>query len=242
MSNTKTYGRGGLKLQEGSRVRESKDGLTTGTATWECPPEQAYRLAPAIGSAHPYVKFIKMESREITFRKDLAVITGDFAGMDPTKGEDSIPVYELQVGTSEEPIEVHPDFLTKIGGRPSRPLNGAYFIDPGDGTQTKNDKVGVFEKFTFMHNGEKNKLAAIMAYLDASEVIWRVKYTSKARPNDIGSITTIESPDGPNPNLGKGRTWLYVGLSYTERGDVFSISKEWKASARGGWNTLIYAG
>lgn len=238
--STTTYGRSGLKLQPGSEVTETKEGLSTGTATWQAPAKRAYELAPLIGSSHPYVKFLRMERRRIIFNNDFAIISGEFAGMDPSKGEDSIPVYELQIGTSEEPAEVHPDFVSKIAGRPSRPLNGAYFIDPGTGDQTTDDKIGVFEKFVLIHNGEKNRLAGIVAYLDASEVIWRKKYTSRARPNDIASVGTIDSPEGPNPNLGKGRTWLYNGLSYTERGDVFSIAKEWRCSARGGWNELFY--
>jgi hypothetical protein len=181
-----------------------------------------------------------MERRRIVFNNDFALIMGEFAGMDPKKDEESIPVYELQIGTSDEPIEVHPDFVTKIGGRPSRPLNGAYFIDPGTGDQTTDDKIGTFEKFVLIHNDEKNKLAGIMAYLDASEVIWRKKYTARSRPGDMGDVGTIDTPEGPNPNLGKGRNWLYIGMSYTERGDVFSVAKEWKGSARGGWNPLLY--
>lgn len=234
------YGRDGLKLQEGSETIETKEGLTTGTATWEAPAERAYSLAPNIGSPHPFVSFIRMERRRIVFKKGFGVITGEFAGIDPSKGDDSIPVYELQLGVSEEPIEVHPDFVSKIGGRPSNPLNGAVFIDPGTGAVTKNDKIGTFEKFSLIHNDEKNELAAVMAYLDASEVIWRKKYTSRNRPNDMGDIASIDSPEGPNPNLGKGRTWLYVGMNYSERGGAFTISKEWKGSARGGWNKLIY--
>jgi len=240
-NNQNEYGDRGLVLQPGSKIIETKDGLSSGWAKWHAPSDKAYRLAPEIGSAHPFAKFMKMDKREIVFSAGLAVITGDFAGMDPSKGDESDPVYELSIGTSDEPIETHPDFITEIGGKPSAPLHGAVFINPGTGDITTDDSIGVFEKFSFMDGDEKNKLAGLEAYLDASEIIWRKRYTSQTRPNDIEEVTTIQNPEGPNPSLGKGRTWLYIGLSYTEPGDVFSVTKEWKGSARGGWLEGLYS-
>jgi hypothetical protein len=237
----KTYGNQQLRLQPGSKVIMDNTGLATGTATWKAPRERAYDLAPKKGALHPYLKFLVLDRLEITFTESDAVIVGEFAGMAPEAG-DQQPVYELQIGVSEENVVLHPDFVTKIGGRPSRPLNGAVFINPGTGNVTTDDRIGVFEKFSLIHKGEKNPFAGIEAYLDASEIVWRKKYTSRSRPNDIGKVGEIDNPEGPNPQLGRGRNWLYIGMSYSQRGNVYSVSKEWRASARGGWNKDLYDG
>lgn len=237
-----THGDNGLKEQDGAQIVTDDKGLSTGSMSWTCATDTAMSRAPKIGSVHPYASYLYMTKRTITLSKGVATIVGEYAGLEPNLGDQSGPVYELHIGVGEEPIQTHPDFVTKIGGKPSNPLNGARFIDPTTGDITKDDKLGVFDRFVAIVNGERNPFAPIESYLDASEITFREQYTSRARPSSLNGVGEIGTPPGAAPNPSRGRNWLYIGLTYSQHGRVFSVTREWRLSARGGWNQTIYGG
>lgn len=147
------------------------------------------------------------------------------------------PTYQLTSSLSEEPIELHPDFDT-IAGTPSTPANGAVFIDPETGKLTKLDAKGVFREFKAVMSGTQNPKAGIQSYL-CPGAEWTEISFSLSRPGDLGSLGEIDSPSGSNPTFGS-RTWLYSGVTYTQRGGIFEIRKSWLLSGRNGWDTDIY--
>ena len=143
------------------------------------------------------------------------------------------PEYELDVSLSEDPIETNPDFAT-FAGTPSAPLNAAVFVDPETQKPTADDAVGVFREFGI--DGDK---AGVAGYL-VPGATWTEIYFSTSRPTDLGDLGEIDSPSGPNPSFGSGKTWLYSGANYRRRGFIFEIRKTWLLSGRGGWDTDIY--
>ncbi len=239
--NHKTFGPEKLRMLPGATLVEDKQGLMEGQVTWEAPNDRIMQLAPDLGSAHPYARFCTLEKRSFTFGgKGLATVKGNYAGMSPQRGEESPPTYELQIGTSEEPIVVHRRFATHIGGRPSAPLNGAIFIDPSTGDQTADDKLGVFDRFALWIEDEENDLAGVEAFLDANEIVWRKKYTARSRPQDLSDVGKIATPEGPEPSVNPEWNWRYNGMTYQERAHVFTVQKEWQLSGWRGWNKKIY--
>jgi hypothetical protein len=54
----------------------------------------------------------------------------------------------ISASSSTDPIETHPNFEKKIGGKPSKPLNGAIFIDPATNSPTSDDGKGIFSEFS----------------------------------------------------------------------------------------------
>jgi len=148
------------------------------------------------------------------------------------------PVYTLSAALSEEPIELHPDFQS-FAGKPSAPLNGAVFVDPDTQKITTDDSRGVFREFFATISGTANEKAGVESYLSPGAT-WQETYFSTSRPTDLGSIGEIDSPSGPNPSIGSGRTWLYSGADYTRRGGIYEIRKTWLLSGRAGWDADIY--
>ncbi len=143
------------------------------------------------------------------------------------------PTYELNGAVSEDPIQLHKDFVTTLAGTPSAPLNGAIFVDPETGQPTTNDTIGVFDRFG------PGDLAGVEAYRVPSAV-WTEITFSTSRPSDLGDLGKIDSPSGPNPAFGEGRNWMYVGATYRKRGHIYEIRKSWELSGRGGFKPLIY--
>lgn len=147
------------------------------------------------------------------------------------------PIYSLSSSLSEEPIELHPDFLT-IAGTPSDPLNGAIFIDPDTQKITKDNARGVFREFLATLGSAANLKAGIESYLSPGAT-WTEIYFSSSRPTDLGSLGERDSPSGSNPSFGS-RNWLYSGCEYTRRGYIYEIRKTWLLSGRNGWDADIY--
>jgi hypothetical protein len=56
----------------------------------------------------------------------------------------------------------------------------------------------------------------------------------------VNKIGQIDQPDGRQPNVGDGRTWLLNGVTQTQEGRAYRIEREWIASDAGGWDEDIY--
>lgn len=223
------YGIDGVFLARAKLVRD-KYGLDTGECVFNCPTDKVLDFVNASLDAHPLISHLDRERQEIQLIPGISLITCGYAGI--TVGETE-PVYELTIGESQEPIETHPDF-EDFAGTPSAPLNGAIFLNE-QGEVSTEDETGIFSGFR-----SSSDFAGISAYMDASQVRWRKTWVSKTRPNDISQLSNIDTPEGPKPSLGGGRNWRYVGLTYQQRGKCYFITKEWQASAAGGWNSTLY--
>lgn len=230
------FGSQGLILEGVGEIVTDRFGLDTGKAYWQAPTAQALVLAPQLLSAHPDASYMKMERRVIQFAPPFARIIGDYVGI---MNNETTPVYELVGSVSEEPIQTHPEF-DDIAGTPDDPAHGAIFVDE-NGYISFDPGRATFSHFAAIVEGEKNELAGVTAYLDPGQVVWRKTWITRTRPTDISQLGEIDSPEGNPPSLGSGKNWLYYALRFEQRGEVYQVNKEWKASGRGGWNSLIYS-
>jgi hypothetical protein len=248
-------------LPETCRLRQKRQGLTEGEAHFEIQGRLSDSLSlisqlPQIGDSHPFSTYVKMETRELVYVPQGIRSECRYAG---ASDEDlDKPVYSLVMGTEEQPIEVHPRFVSHIGGKPSDPSNGALFVDAA-GNLTSNDLVGTFAGFsTMVQSGlsvVRNPFAGVESFLDATAISYRERYVTRTLPDDdqylVGRV--FNSLPGPAPRFGD-RNWLYIGYQMDQRGSrfvaglpvptrrtVYEIVREWRLSGRGGWNTVIYS-
>ena len=234
--HSQLFGRDLLVTEDPGDVHTDIYGLETCVATFKCPQDR-FDLVPPMFSAHPIFTYLNMERRRLSITPGFLIITGEYAGI---PGGSTTPIYELSLGVADEPIETNPNF-TSFAGSPSNPLNGAYFIDPSTGLQTDNDSIGEFDHFTTYVGNNLNQFAGISSYFAADQLTWRERYCSTARPTDASTVGHISQPAGPAPTPPSGGNWLYIGLNYEQRGNCFFITREWRASGRRRWNSVIYS-
>lgn len=243
--NSTFYGAPGLVIDILGDLNTDLYGLSTCSLTATC-PQNRYDLIPAMFSFHPVFTWLHVERQRVRIQEGRLNITCEYAGI---IGGQTEPIYELSLGLSEEPIQTHPNFTVNatgggdgqpIAGTPSEPKHGAIFKDDR-GRITTNDATGNFVEFrSQLGVGVPNPFAGIVSYLDFGSATWRKRWYSVSRPTDITYLGHIQYPEGPAPGLGGLRNWLYVGLNYEQRGLVYGITKEWKASGRLPWNPNIY--
>src|SRR5215472_7929154 len=230
-----SYGNQLLVIEVPGELVTDLYGLSTCTLIATAPMNRL-DLVPGLFTPHPIWTYLTVERQRVTIKDARLNIALDYAGVPGS----TQPIYELVAGVGEEPIETHPRFIY-FAGRPSAPLNGAWFIDPNSGQQSDNDDTAIFSHFTLLVDGALNPKAGISAYLDFSQACWRQRYYSTAYPNDAAYLGSIQWPPGA-PSLGASRNWIYQGLTFEQRGIVYGITREWKASGFRGWDPDIYGG
>lgn len=244
--HTNYFGNPGLVIEVIGELNTDLYGLSTCTLTAKC-PQNRFDLVPPLFSFHPVFTYLNVERQRVTIKDGYLSINLEYAGI---SGGQTEPIYELCLGLGEEPIECHPNFVVNVNGAgdgqplagtPSAPVHGAIFRD-AQGRISGNDATCTFDRFaSHLPGGAPNPLfAGITSYLDFSQAVWRKRWYSTARPGDITFLGRILTPEGPAPFLGSGREWLYQSLNYEQRGLVFGITKEWRASGRQGINRNIY--
>lgn len=118
--------------------------------------------------------------------------------------------------TSQEPIESHKDFTTKIGGTPDEPLHGAFF----DAT------TGEFLGFPVVDPDNPDDLpsrfAGLRSYLMPQEtfVSNTVEFSYPSTP-DIENIGRVFHPTIPLPSLPGERNWLNTGMRVQNIANVY---------------------
>jgi hypothetical protein len=244
--NSNYFGNPGLVIEILGEINTDLYGLSTGTLTAKC-PQNRFDLVPPLFSYHPVFTYLNVERQRIQIKDGFLWITLDYAGI---LGGQTEPIYELCLGLGEEPIETHPNFVVNVSGsgdgqplagKPSAPYHGAYFVDSQTGRKTTDDATGVFDRFQgHLDDGSPNPFAGISSYLEFSQAVWRKRWYATFRPSDIIFLGKVMSPEGPAPALGGNRNWIYQSLNYEQRGIVYGITKEWKASGFRGWNPNIY--
>lgn len=246
LNSTEYHGNlsGGYLIQSYGKLTTDRYLLDTCTAIFIA-RRSDFALLPNIGSVHPQWNWISMEHREMSIEGPWAIANCDFAGV----VKDTIPIYELCGGLGEEPIETHPQFVSKIGGSPSAPKNGATFRSVANppvfvtaANKASSDAGYVFNGFEIFTGSVLNTLAGVRSYLAADQITW--KFTQNFLASNftygLGTLGKISTPMGPAPSLPSGGNWLDMGFSTTLRGGAIQVVKEWRASGRRGWNSLIY--
>jgi len=246
--NLKYYGTTGVIIRSYGTLLVSRSGLATCAAEFMVIRKNWTQL-PQAGAQHPIFTFIQIEELEINFEGAYAVSKCKYVGADPRTFESegwTPPTYELSISLSEERIATHPKFK-EIGGSAKEPKNGANFRNaanpkmPNATTEepaNSNDGY-VFDSFDLTIGDEVNDFAGMESYLDPGAT-WRATSTGRYSAATINAAGSIGIPIGPAPNLSSGRNWLSMGMSSVQRGRVFQLTQEWRASGRRGWNRKVY--
>ena len=150
--------------------------------------------------------------------------------------------YNIQGSCSQEPLATHPMFGPS--GDYTIPADEwknwkLWEADPNDpnlsGWKPDGDSVsdGMQKFYAYYNRGKTDFLLGT--------VTMRVTEEDEGSPNfaNLGRITT---PAGA-PALPDGRNWLLVGIDAEQQVSVgtFKVTREYRASAAGGWDPDIYA-
>ncbi len=255
-SNLNFFGNSGVITVNPGTLKVSRTGSATCTATYKI-KKSNYLSLPGLNSLHPIFTFISLDNYELALEGAFAVQTANYAGVQSTY-DDNNPTYELIIGLSEEPIETHPKAITDIIGTAKAPKNGAIFEKANsDGSKTvtwKGENTPTSNAgFTFRgflvnydsagdspNTNTLNLYAKLEHYLEASQITWRRTTARKASASSVTTVGKIAVPKGPAPALGGSRNWLYMGLTQTQKGSVYNVVEEWRASGRRGWISSVY--
>lgn len=220
----------GLILQPGARATYDKYGVISLRQSYKCPSASAFTLAPVAWAVHPIYSDLQndISQMEVDLGDDAvdAVATVICTYVGQSAGSTVPPIYEVEMSLSEDPIDTHPDFVSTIGGTRSAPLNNAVF-----------NSDGTFKGFPA---NATNNLGGVRSFLNP-QAIWRETSFASSSPSSLSSIGKIQTPSGSPPSLGTGRNWLFSAYTWTRQGSAYRVTKEWRSSGIGGWNTLIYA-
>ena len=180
---------------------------------------------------HPKFSWLKRKTASVTREEaGLCKVTINYEGIPP---ETNDKVYKVTNATSTEPIESHPDFVTKIGGKKGAKLHNAKFSDEGE-----------FERFPILEeNGTtKNKKAGVKSYLLAGivyEETWTVGSTGFWDSSIMTPVGQINTPP-TSPLFVTGRNWLLKSCDISEKGFGYLIVRKWRRSGPNLWDEDIY--
>lgn len=251
------HGETALEIEDPGEIITDRFGLETATLSYKIKAatqaERALVLAgtiPRIGDAHPLASYLKLVRVRKRMDPGLMRFACDFEGV----AEDTEPIYTLEAGLSEEPIETHRSFRF-FAGKPSEPQNGAIFTD-SSGAVTTDDAEGVFSGFAPYLDPLGTGFATpnyafggVTAYLNFSKAVWKMVYFTPNRPQDAyQALGRINTPPGQPPQflqfawgvVSQTRNYLYMGMTMEQRGGAYKVEHGWMLSDVGGWNGSIY--
>ncbi len=229
----------GLVKQPGESFTQDETGIIEAKLNYLCKWEEVMNLLPKKGSPHPEFPNLTLKSANVKKDKlSRAQIDCSYSGLSevpkPEDDEDSpeqlYTTYELIAGTSTEPIGT----LSKLNltsedmlalslwqNNPDDPdLNGWTPKSP-------NTPVSVSTYLGYLAQG-------ITDYLVCG-LTWRVT-SFEAVPPSISRVGKTSSPSGPAPS----GSWLLIGVSASQEGKWWRVSREWRAGGPAGWNKEIY--
>lgn len=240
MGDVNYFGKDGLIQGSAGELTTDRKGLVTGRMTYKVKPGR-WADMPSINSVHPLASFCTMERRQVRFDPGWWVVLCDYVGCEV---EETEPTYDFNPGVGSEPLEILPNFVTDIAGKPSAPLNGAIFLDE-EGNLTEDDTKGVFDRFRVLKaDGSPNPWAGAESFLTMNNGVYTKSWVSRKKPSGLTGaekpLTIVTSPPGPEPNFGGNYNWLRFPPAYTKRGGIYDNRQSWLASGPKGFNTVIY--
>lgn len=229
---------GKLYPQPDYSLSVDREGKWTATQVFLCHRNSITQVMPRPGTPHPEIPFISVDNATAQVSEgDIAQITCNYAGTDNTSNDPAKTTYSLGLSLSEEPLLSHKKFkdLTKeeiealqaiISGKEADSSGGAY-----------KDKVT-----SALGKKALEKIQRGQTSYYSPKVTWRQSTVRRASAasSDVNKIGQIDQPDGRQPNVGDGRTWLLNGVTQTQEGSAYRIEREWIASDPGGWDEDIY--
>lgn len=242
-------GNSGVFVKNYGSLSTDYTGLSSASAEFMTKREN-WAALPKILAPHPIFKFLGMTHSDVDLDEAWAIMRAEYKGALIPGGDGfTSPVYELCVGLTEEPIETHPDFVSKIAGNPTNPKNGAMFrnLRNPNSIATAASKATTNSGWVFIgfeisadRGSTKNPFYGIERYLDVGNITWRERRHGRRGTRAISEAGTVQNPRGPAPNLPARRNWMNMGTTSTDEGSATSFSTEWRASGPNGWNKTIY--
>lgn len=233
-------GRSGWILESFGTLQTDRFGLSSATTTWRR-YDAGVNTDPGspvvFGNPHSLWGFLSCDKVSISHDAGpMWMAEANFFGVQ------GIPaaIFDLDLSTSEEPIETHPKFNDAVTNF-ATDANGATF-DIGDGSFLGFQRRPIWDPALDIPTPRtitNPSWVGVHSYL-APGAVWRKTYVTATQPADISGLGKIEAPEGSPPTVEAGRNWLNTGLSWEQRGLTFQVRKEWRLSGRQGWNAVIY--
>ena len=229
---------GRLYPQPDYSVAVDREGKWTATQVFLCHRNSITQVMPRPGTPHPDIPFIWVDNATAQVSEgDIAQITCNYAGAENTTNDPNKTSYTLGLSLSEEPLLSHKKFRD-LDEEELDALQAIISCKDKDSSGTPyKDKV--------TSDLGKKALAKIQrgqtSYY-SPKIVWRQSTVRRASAasSDVRKIGQIDNPDGRQPALSDGRTWLLNSVTQTQEGNSYRIEREWISSDAGGWDEDIY--
>lgn len=171
-------------------------------------------------------------------RKFVGKAAGPAAGYDvtsvveghltPTAADDE--EFEINAATSEDKIETHPQY--------------DLLLTAFDGTEDPQTHRGVWPRsygnINYTGKAARNPMHGVDSYL-VPGITWTRKWVAQSlKLSYIKALGTIDNPPGNPPELDGNRSWLFVRITGTFRGNIWQFSASWLLSGPEGWIPEMY--
>jgi hypothetical protein len=229
---------GRLYPQPDYSVAVDREGKWTATQVFLCHRNSITQVMPRPGTPHPDIPFIWVDNATAQVSEgDIAQITCNYAGAENTTNDPNKTSYTLGLSLSEEPLLSHKKFRD-LDEEELEALQAIISGKDKDGSGTPyKDKVT-----STLGKKALAKIQRGQTSYYSPKVVWRQSTVRRASAasSDVRKIGQIDQPDGRQPNLSDGRTWLLNSVTQTQEGNSYRIEREWISSDAGGWDTDIY--
>jgi hypothetical protein len=214
---------------QGRRIVVHGDGMWQIDIPLECRAADMVTLIPSRYSTLVEFPFCGMdEVSSIEAEGDVVSMILTYKGIPTPTG---LPTYQTIRTASQEPLESNPLFLSLT--QAELKYIAAYLQNPGA-------VVTVYDLSPAGLALLARKLRGQTDYL-ACGITYRQSYPSQTdiSSDDQAGVGFIAAPPG-NPATPAYCDWLYIGAESDQEGNAYRISKEWRLSALGGWDSYIY--
>jgi len=229
---------GRLYPQQNYSLAVDREGKWTATQVFLCHRNSITRVMPRPGTPHPEIPFITLDNATAQVSEgDLAEISCTYAGTDNEAPDAAKTTYSLGLSLSEEPLLAHKKFKT-LSDEEKEALQAIISgKDKDDAGVPYKDKVTSADGLKALE-----KVLRGQTSFYSPKLVWRQSTVRKvsAASGDVRKIGQIDTPNGSEPPLDEGRTWLLNGVTQTQEGSAYRIEREWIASDAGGWDPDIY--
>ena len=229
---------GQLYPQPSYSVAVDREGKWTATQVFLCHRSSITKVMPRPGTPHPEIPFIWVDTATAQVSEgDIAQITCNYVGTDNNDNDPSKTTFSLGLSLSEEPLLSHKKFRDLVDDE----KEALQAIISG---KEKDESGNLYKDKVKTALGKKaiEKILRGQTSYYSPKIAWRqstVRKTSAAS-SDVRKIGQIDQPDGRQPPLSDGRTWLLHSVSQSQEGNSFRIEREWISSDAGGWDEDIY--
>jgi hypothetical protein len=222
-----------LNTNPGGTIEFSRDGSVTATETYECAWKDGLDLAPKrYITQHPDYPTLIADDIIITREPgDVAQIRVKYVGL-PSNNDVSPPNEETNCSASQVPIDVHPKFVSDIGGKKGSPKHNAQFDDKNKFTNFP---------VTESDNTTLNIYAGVQVYYEARTTFTR-NFISTEKINDYSDVGKIASPKPTGaPQIGAKGNYLLMNRVQNRQGGIYRITETFAGSGDNGWDPVIYS-